>query len=64
VRHYVGSDLVLEYSAPVVGGEEVAEFDPAAKLDGQPLRSGYVALQSESHPIQFRRIELLPLGGS
>ena len=64
VRHYVGSDLVLEYSAPVVGGGEVAALDPSAKNDGEPLRSGYIALQSESHPIQFRRIELMPLGES
>jgi 5-deoxy-D-glucuronate isomerase len=26
------------------------------------IKEGYVALQAESHPTQFRRIELLPLG--
>ncbi|NNM31644.1 MAG: DUF1080 domain-containing protein [Gemmatimonadetes bacterium] len=62
IRHYVDGELVLEYTNPVVGGGEVHGFDPAAKTDGAPLRSGYIAIQSESHPIEFRRIELLPLG--
>jgi hypothetical protein len=33
------------------------------KPDGAPLGEGYIALQSESHPVQFRRIELLNLKG-
>jgi hypothetical protein len=33
------------------------------KPDGEPIRLGYIALQSESHPIQFRRVELLNLKG-
>ena len=40
------------------------DFDAQALLTkGAPLmlKEGYVALQAESHPTQFRRIELLPL---
>ncbi len=33
------------------------------KPDGDPLGQGYISLQSEGHPIQFRRVELLNLGG-
>src|SRR5690606_22326511 len=33
------------------------------KPDGAPLESGHIALQSEGHPIQFRRVELLNLKG-
>jgi hypothetical protein len=30
---------------------------------GMPLKEGYIALQAESHPVDFRRIELLNLVG-
>ena len=33
------------------------------KEEGQVLESGYIALQAESHPIDFRRIRLLDLCG-
>ena len=33
------------------------------KKSGTPLKEGYVALQAESHPIDFRKIELLNLAG-
>ena len=45
----------------VVGGGVVAGFLPDANVDGTPLREGWIALQSESHPIQFRNVELLDL---
>ena len=43
------------------GGANVNGHSPAAKPDGMPLGTGFIALQSESHPIQFRRVELLNL---
>jgi hypothetical protein len=58
VTHIVNGDTVLAYEQPVFGGGVVSGFDPAAKPDGAPLASGYIALQSESHPIQFRRVQL------
>lgn len=33
------------------------------KKDGTPLSSGYIALQAESHAIEFRKVELLNLEG-
>ena len=41
----------------------VSGHDPAQKHDGEPLGFGYLSLQSEGHPIQFRNIELLNLKG-
>ena len=35
--------------------------DPAVKKDGSPLDGGYIALQSESQPIEFRNIRVLRL---
>ena len=63
VRHIVNGDTVFEYAKPQIGGGVVNNFDPAVKQDGKPLTSGYISLQSESHPIDFRKVELLNLVG-
>lgn len=63
IRHMVNGQTVLEYSKPQIGGEVVSHFDPAVKQDGKPLTEGYIALQSESHPIDFRKVEILDLVG-
>ncbi len=63
VEHWVNGRKVLEYEKPQIGGGVVNDFDPAQKPDGQLLDNGYIALQSESHPIEFRRVELLNLKG-
>ena len=61
--HYVDGEPVIEYGNLTIGGGVVNGHDPAMKPDGESLSGGYIALQSESHPIQFRRIELLDLQG-
>jgi hypothetical protein len=61
ITHIVDGDTVLSYGRPIVGGGVVNGFDPEAKPDGARLTQGYIALQSESHPIQFRRVLLRPL---
>ena len=61
--HFVEGERVMTYTKPQIGGGVVNDFDPAAKKDGSPLSSGYIAIQAESHPIQFRKIELLNLEG-
>jgi hypothetical protein len=63
VRHIVNGDTVLEYSKPQIGGGTVNHFDPTVKQDGTLLTQGYIALQSESHPIDFRKVEILSLVG-
>lgn len=43
-----------------VNGEEILKFeDPRLKTTNEKVTSGYVSLQSNSHPIDFRKIELL-----
>jgi hypothetical protein len=32
-------------------------------MDGKPLGEGYIAIQAESHPTEFRKIEVLNLSG-
>jgi hypothetical protein len=63
ITHIVNGDKVLEYSLPQIGGGVVANFDPKVKRDGELLSGGYIALQSESHPLDVRKIELLDLEG-
>ena len=56
IEHVIDGQTVLEYSRPIVGGGMVNGHDPARKQDGTRLNSGYISLQSESHPIQFRQV--------
>jgi hypothetical protein len=63
VRHIVDGKTVLEYTNLQIGGGSVNNFDPAVKKDGTPLAEGYIALQGESHPTQFRKVEILNLVG-
>lgn len=63
VRHIVNGETVLTYEMPQVGGGNVSKHDPAAKKDGLLLTEGYISLQSESHPIEFRKVELVNLKG-
>lgn len=61
IKHIVNGDTVLVYERPSIGGGVVTNFDPSAKPDGQPLTGGYIALQSESSPIEFRKVEIIDL---
>lgn len=63
IRHILDGEVVLEYTKPQIGGGSVDNFDPAVKQDGKLLTGGTLSLQSESHPIHFRNIELLNLEG-
>lgn len=63
VTHRVEGKTVLEYDKPQIGGGNVTNFDPAVKVDGKALTEGYITIQGESAPTQFRKIEVLDLSG-
>jgi hypothetical protein len=74
VYHLIEGDTVLAYANTRIGGGFVSpshdfragRFSDAEdwmKLQNTPLKEGYIALQSESHAIDFRKIEILPLKG-
>jgi hypothetical protein len=63
VKHMVEGQTVLEYDNPTIGGGAVSGFDPKVKVDGARLTEGYITIQGESHPTEFRKIELLNLSG-
>jgi len=55
-----GGDEIIHF----VNGEEVLRYQNPRLDDGTPLTSGYIAIQAETHPTEFRKIELLPLPGN
>lgn len=76
VHHVINGDTVLTYNKTQIGGGfvggmqdwGVAKMDAKTieewkKKDGTPLKEGYIALQAESHPIDFKNIEVLNLVG-
>lgn len=58
ITHVINGDTVLQYSNPTMGGGVVEGYDPILWKPGTPLKSGYIALQSEGQPIDFRNIYL------
>ncbi len=63
ITHYVNGQQVLEYELPQFGGAQVDHYNTTTKPDGLLIEGGYISLQSESHPIDFRKVELLNLAG-
>ncbi len=60
IRHLVNGEEVITYSKPQLGGDTHAEALTLARGD-KMLSEGYICLQSESHPVEFRKIELMEL---
>lgn len=61
ISHIVEGDTVLTYKNTQLEIDNMKDIDPNAKIVGQPLTEGYIALQSESHPIEFRKVALFDL---
>lgn len=59
IKHIVNGDTVLSYTQPQIGGGVVNNYDSVYKKDGQLLSSGYISLLCESHPIEFRKVEII-----
>ena len=59
IRHKINGQTVMEYQKP-----QLDERDADAKKliqDGKLMLSeGYISLQAESHPVEFRKVEILP----
>jgi hypothetical protein len=45
-------------------GQEVLRYQNTRLDDGTPLSSGYISIQAETHPTEFRKIEMMPLPGN
>ncbi|MFK7769130.1 MAG: DUF1080 domain-containing protein [Mariniblastus sp.] len=60
IRHKVGGKTVLEYTEPQFD-ERDAEARPLIVDGNLKISSGTISIQSESHPTEFRKIELKKL---
>ena len=63
VQHMINGQNVLSYQKPQIGGGNVSGQEVVFGAKGQLLTDGYISLQSESHPVEFRNIEILNLEG-
>ncbi|MDG2200856.1 MAG: DUF1080 domain-containing protein [Phycisphaerales bacterium] len=63
VRHFINGELVMEYEKPILdtNDPDAAAIAPADRVT--ILDRGWIALQGESHPVDFRRVEIKPLDG-
>jgi hypothetical protein len=63
IKHFANGMEVLSYQKPQIGGGNVDAQEVKWGVDGQLLKGGTISLQSESHPVEFKNIEILNLEG-
>jgi hypothetical protein len=62
VKHFVNGELVLEYEKPQLDDRDKDGRERIKAQGGEKLlKEGYISLQAESHPIEFRKVEILKL---
>jgi hypothetical protein len=62
IKHYVNGELVIQYEKPQLDGSDPDAQKLLAQRNGDRMLSGgYISLQAESHPIEFRKVEIFPL---
>lgn len=58
ITHFVNGEAILEYANPTYNPEH--EIAATLIREGDlSVRDGYISLQSNSHPVDFRKIEIL-----
>lgn len=60
IKHIIEGDTVLVYTKPQYDGKD-KWVQQAGLKDGLTIKEGFIALQSESHPVEFRNIRLFDL---
>ena len=60
VKHIIDGQVVLSYEKPQLDPDD-PEAQSFIKSNNLLLKEGYIALQAESHPIEFRKVELMVL---
>ncbi|MBA4189946.1 MAG: DUF1080 domain-containing protein [Planctomycetaceae bacterium] len=59
VKHFVEGELVMEYEKPQLDEKDADAAKLVKERDGKLLlEEGYIALQAESHPCEFRKVEV------
>ncbi|MFM6949255.1 MAG: DUF1080 domain-containing protein [Aquirufa sp.] len=63
IQHFVNGQMVISYQKPQIGGGNVSGQDKIFGQSGELIKKGYFSLQSESHPVEFKDIQVLNLEG-
>ena len=63
IKHILDGEVVLEYDKPQLDPRDgdAKRIIEKRQDNNLILESGYISLQSESHPIEFRKVEILVL---
>ena len=61
IRHFVNGELVMEYSHPELDDRDRDAKSLMASGVEKMLTGGTISLQAESHPIDFRKVEIMML---
>ena len=59
VKHIIDGKVVLEYTQPQLDNSDSHSKKLGEKLGTLMLSEGTISLQSESHPVEFRKVELM-----
>lgn len=59
ISHVIDGDTVLTCSKPQLGGSLIPENYPLPPMT--MIREGYISLQAEGQPIEFRKVDLIDL---
>jgi hypothetical protein len=57
IKHIVNGETVLTYEQPQLD-ENDADARPLIKNGKKSVDAGYISLQAESHPVEFRKVEI------
>ena len=63
IKHIVNGDTVMTYYKPQMGGGAANNTNPGVLVPGKLLSEGFIALQAETAPIDFRKVEIVNLQG-
>ena len=61
IKHLLDGEVVLQYTKPQLDERDTHAKELAEKAGTKMLSGGTISLQSESHPVHFRKVELMIL---
>jgi hypothetical protein len=61
IKHMIDSEVVLQYEKPLLDPDDPQYAKLLSPETGDRLTKGHIALQAESHPTEFRKVEILVL---
>lgn len=62
IKHIIDGQVVLQYNQPQLDERDPTYYKLLPADGNKLLKSGTISLQAESHPVDFRKVELLNLG--